>query len=132
MIAAFAVIALVIAFAVYYLNPDRVAVRNYSEFETYQFAQRSGVSFCADPGHVYTAYTASIRRISPDNYTFTATVLHPNPLRQCRSMGIDPCRISRHAWDEIARDDYMCGTGCLQAAQSISIIDLLLVLRDAK
>jgi len=76
MIAAIAVIALGIAFAVYCLNPNRLAVRNYSAFETYQFAQRPGVSFCADSSQVY---TASIRRISSDNYAFTATVLRPDP-----------------------------------------------------
>jgi len=172
-----AVIALGVSSFVYYLNPDRVAVKNYSAFETYQFAQRAGVSFCPNPDQVY---TASIRRVSSGNYTFTATVLrpdpandkecstgiathagcmveqnqpkrpltdseiqrvkaafaslsvYPNPLWECRAIGIDPCRIAQHTWGDNAHNDYVCSADRLPDKQSTSIINLLSALGDAK
>ena len=78
MITSIAIVALGVAFAIYYLNPDRPLIKDYSAFETYQFAQRPGVSFCADPSLVFTAF---IKRITPENYSFTATVLSPDPAR---------------------------------------------------
>jgi hypothetical protein len=63
---------------------------------------------------------------------FTSLKVHVNPLWECRSIGIDPCRISRHVWDEMAHDDYVCSADRLPDEQSTSILELLSLLRDAK
>ena len=63
---------------------------------------------------------------------FSAVQIHPNPLSECSTMGIDPCLIMRHQWDETAHDDFDCSADRLALEQAKIIADLLAGLRDAK
>ena len=50
---------------------------------------------------------------------FSAVRINPNPLWQCRTMGIDPCLIMRHQWDDTDHDSYVCSTDRMSTKKSI-------------
>ncbi len=55
---------------------------------------------------------------------FAAVQVHPNPLWECRTMGIDPCLIMRHQWDGTAHDNYVCSSDRLSHEQTLVLLDL--------
>ncbi len=55
---------------------------------------------------------------------------HKQPDKICRQIAIDPCMIERHAWDDNALSNYVCGSDRLSEEQSTAIRTLLIDLRD--
>ncbi len=62
---------------------------------------------------------------------FGQVKLHPDPDRDCKRMGIDPCVIHRFAWDGAEHSDFVCGANRLVPAQARVIVDLLAGLPSA-
>ena len=50
---------------------------------------------------------------------------HSNPIRECRVMGIDPCRIDAHSWGNTRLTDYVCSAPRLNDQSSAGLLAVL-------
>ncbi len=56
---------------------------------------------------------------------FAQVKVHPDPDRDCKRIGIDPCVIRRFTWDAAEHSDFVCSSDRLVPAQAQAIVDLL-------
>jgi len=56
---------------------------------------------------------------------FTKVSFHKNPDPICRELGIDPCVIRTHVWDDLGLSDFICGSNRVSVDQAKALAGLL-------